>query len=216
MQNLTAAHVDLNRFAEQVSALEVGLRADPPAPGGILFYGSSTMVNWRADNLLQRQMAPLPAFSTGFGGSTAEEALYYYARLVLPLKPSILVYYEGDNDLSTGYTPAEVMELSHRLFEWARRDLPGIRFVIIPVKDYPAQTAPQDQLATLHLAFLYYAAQYADTSVIDIGPVLHDEHGQVRLDIFEQDNVHFNLKGYELLTGQVKPILLGLYNRQGS
>ena len=215
MLQLTPTRVDLNRFADQVAALEAGLHTNPPAPGGILFYGSSTIANWRQDNLLQRQMAPLSVLSTGFGGSTAEEALFYYHRLVLPAKPSILVYYEGDNDLASGYAPSEILEITHRLFEWARRDLPGIRFVIIPAKDYPAQSAPQDQLAAVNQAFLDYAAEFRDTFVVDIGPVLRDEQGQVRTDIFEADNVHFNLKGYELLTEQVKPLLEELVAHQG-
>jgi len=101
MYRLTPSRVELNRLAEQVAALEEGLRASPPAPGGILFYGSSTMVLWREEDLLQRQMAPLPVLSTGFGGSTAEEALYYYQRLVLPARPSILVYYEGARSSSS-------------------------------------------------------------------------------------------------------------------
>ncbi len=212
MQTLTAAHVDLNRFAEQISALEDGLRADPPAPGGILFYGSSTIVNWRADNLLQRQMTPLPALSTGFGGSTAEEALYYYARLVLPVKPSILVYYEGDNDLSLGYAPAEVVELSHRLFEWARRDLPGLRIVIIPVKESPARLELLAQIRALNLLWLRYAAEFADTDATDIAPLTLDTHNQPRGDIYQPDLLHLNPHGYELLAGQVKPLLTALFN----
>ena len=207
MRTLTATRVDLQRFADQVATLETSLRQTPPEPGGILFYGSSTMVHWRADDLLQRQMAPLPVLSTGFGGSTADEALYYYGRLVLPVRPSILVYYEGDNDLGLGYTAAEVLELTHRLFEWSRQDLPGIRFLIIPVKDYPAQDAPKEQLAALNRDFAEYATAQKDTWVADIGPVLQDEQGMTRLDIFEDDNTHYNLKGYQLLAGQVKPIL---------
>jgi len=207
MRTLTATRVDLQRFADQIATLETSLRQTPPEPGGILFYGSSTMVHWRADDLLQRQMAPLPVLSTGFGGSTADEALYYYGRLVLPVRPSILVYYEGDNDLGLGYTAAEVLELTHRLFEWARQDLPGIRFLIIPVKDYPAQDAPKEQLAALNRDFAEYATAQKDTWVADIGPVLQDEQGMTRLDIFEDDNTHYNLKGYQLLAVQVKPIL---------
>jgi len=207
MRTLTATRVDLQRFADQVATLETSLRQTPPEPGGILFYGSSTMVHWRADDLLHRQMAPLPVLSTGFGGSTADEALYYYGRLVLPVRPSILVYYEGDNDLGLGYTAAEVLELTHRLFEWARQDLPGIRFLIIPVKDYPAQDAPKEQLAALNRDFAEYATAQKDTWVADIGPVLQDEQGMTRLDIFEDDNTHYNLKGYQLLAVQVKPIL---------
>jgi len=207
MRTLTATRVDLQRFADQVATLETSLRQTPPEPGGILFYGSSTMVHWRADDLLQRQMAPLPVLSTGFGGSTADEALYYYGRLVLPVRPSILVYYEGDNDLGLGYTAAEVLELTHRLFEWSRQDLAGIRFLIIPVKDYPAQDAPKEQLAALNRDFAEYATAHEDTWVADIGPVLQDEQATTRLDIFEDDSTHYNLKGYQLLAGQVKPIL---------
>jgi lysophospholipase L1-like esterase len=207
MLNLTRTRVDLQRFADQVAALEAELAASPPAPGGILFYGSSTMANWRQDSLLQRQFAPWQVISTGFGGSTAEEALYCYRQLVLPARPAILVYYEGDNDLSLDYTPNQVLELTHRLFEWARRDLPGIRFVIIPVKDYPAQTVSQEQLAAMNLLFAEYVAEYTDTIIVEIGPVLRDDSGEVRTDIFEADGVHFNLKGYDLLAAQVKAVL---------
>ncbi|MHB1355204.1 MAG: GDSL-type esterase/lipase family protein [Anaerolineae bacterium] len=207
MLQLTPTLIDLARFADQVATLEENMHTSPPAPGGILFYGSSTMAIWRQNNLLKRQMAPLPVLSTGFGGSTAEEALYYYRQLVLPVRPSVLVYYEGDNDLCLGYTPLQILELTHRLFEWTRRDLPGIHFVIIPVKDYPAQIAPKDQLASINQLFLDYAAEYRDTAVVDINPVQLDDQGQVRVDIFEADNVHFNLKGYELLAAQIKPLL---------
>ena len=39
---------DLHRFDIEVSALDAQLKASPPKKGGILFYGSSTMGNWRA------------------------------------------------------------------------------------------------------------------------------------------------------------------------
>ncbi|MHB9032103.1 MAG: GDSL-type esterase/lipase family protein [Anaerolineae bacterium] len=208
MAHYTRTLVDLSRFADQAADLEAGLRANPPAPGCILFYGSSTMVKWRDDGLLQRQMAPLPVLSTGFGGSTAEEALYYYTRLVLPARPSVLVYYEGDNDLASGYTPAEVIELSQRLFEWARHDLPGLRIVIIPVKESPARIGLLDSIRALNLLWLQYAADFADSEVVDIAPLTLDAAGQPRGGaIYEADQLHLNLRGYELLTDQVRQIL---------
>jgi len=212
MQHLTCARVDLNRLANEVAALEADLRASPPAPAGILFYGSSTMVAWREGQLLQRQMTPLPVLSTGFGGSTAEEALYYYSRLVLPAKPSILVYYEGDNDLASGYTPAEVIELSHRLFEWARHDLPDLRIVVIPVKESPARLVLVEQIRALNLLWLQYAAQFADTDAVDTTPLTLDSHNQPRADLYQSDQLHLNSRGYELLARQVKPLLTRIYH----
>lgn len=47
--------------------------------GGILLYGSSHFAVWR-EEWLTRQMAPYRLYNRAFGGSTAEEALYYYPR----------------------------------------------------------------------------------------------------------------------------------------
>lgn len=213
MYRLTPSRIELKRLAEQVAELEAGLRASPPAPGGILFYGSSTMVLWRENGLLQRQMSPLPVLSTGFGGSTAEEALYYYQRLVLPARPAILVYYEGDNDLASGYTPSEVIELSHRLFEWARQDLPGLRFVVIPVKESPSRAALVAQIRTLNLLWLRYAADYEDVWVADIAPLTLDPCGRARGDYYLEDQLHLNQAGYAQLTAALKPLLGALLQR---
>ena len=78
--------IDLHRYREQIDELIAGLAENPPAPGGVLLYGSSTMANWRGDGMCYRQLAPLPVSNTGFGGSTAEEALYYYQQLVVPVR----------------------------------------------------------------------------------------------------------------------------------
>lgn len=36
------------------------LRKSPPESGGILFYGSSTMANWRANDMCYKHMKGLP------------------------------------------------------------------------------------------------------------------------------------------------------------
>ena len=90
--------------------------------GGILLYGSSHFAVWR-EEWLTRQMAPYRLYNRAFGGSTAEEALYYYPRLVRPAAPRALLYYEGDNDIPMGYTPGEVWELTRRVLSWARTDV---------------------------------------------------------------------------------------------
>ena len=69
--------------------------------GGILLYGSSHFAVWR-EEWLTRQMAPYRLYNRAFGGSTAEEALYYYPRLVRPA------------------APGEVWELTRRVLSWAR------------------------------------------------------------------------------------------------
>ncbi|MCK5843171.1 MAG: hypothetical protein KAG97_00605 [Victivallales bacterium] len=204
--------IDLRRLKEEIDGLEKGLREHPLEPGGILFYGSSTIGNWRADDLCYKQMTPLPVVNTGFGGSTAEEALYYYHKLVVPVKPSIILYYEGANDLSNGYAPADILELSHRLFEWARQDFPGIRFVIMPIKLCPGLRDIHDEAVICNKLFEKYAENNDDTRFLDMYPLLYDAGGEFRTDIYVEDKLHHNLKGYEELTALVKPVLEKLYS----
>lgn len=203
--------VNLHRFSEQIAALEKNLYINPPDAGGILFYGSSTIANWREDDLCYHQMKPLPVTNTGFGGSTAEEALYHYGKLVYPVKPSILVYYEGANDLSWNYTPTEVLEMSHRLFEWCRQDFPGIRFVIIPIKLSPGLNISHLEGARCNELFAEYATQHADTQILNVSPLLYDANGEHRMEIYLEDKLHHNQLGYSILASLIKPELEKLY-----
>ncbi len=72
--------------------------------GAVVFYGSSTITMWGHERLAH-QMKDIAVINRGFGGSTAEQALYYYSRVIKPLVPRALVWYEGDNDICVGYTP---------------------------------------------------------------------------------------------------------------
>jgi len=118
--------VNLNRHNDQIeNDIQNKLKQYPPEKNGILFYGSSTMKNWRANDMCYKHMAPMKITNTGFGGSTAEEALYNYYRLVKPFNPGVIVYYEGANDINAGYSIEDIMATTHRIFEWARQDFPN-------------------------------------------------------------------------------------------
>ncbi len=205
---------DLHRFDDQVRAIEQDLQAKPPIPGGILLYGSSTMANWRAEDLCHRQLAPLPVTNTGFGGSTSEEALYYYHQLVRPVRPSVMAYYEGANDLQNHYTADDVIAMTHRLFEWCRQDFPGIRFVIIPIKLSPGLNISFPEGQRCNRLFADYAQAHDDTSIIDVDPLLYDEAGEHRMEIYVEDKLHHNPYGYEILASLLKPELEKQFHSQ--
>ncbi|MBF0244030.1 MAG: hypothetical protein HQL31_01990 [Planctomycetes bacterium] len=195
---------DLHRFGDQVKELVAGLKDRPPAPGSILFYGSSTMANWRENGMCTRQLAPLPIVNTGFGGATAEELLYHYHSLVLPVKPSMLVYYGGANDLQNDYTPAEILDTTQRIFEWCRQDFPGIRFLILPIKLSPGLPIDMKEGRQCNADFATYAATHADTGLIDVDPLLYDSAGNHRMEIYLEDKLHHNEQGYKELSVIVK------------
>ncbi len=155
--------------------------------GGILLYGSSHFAVWR-EEWLTRQMAPYRLYNRAFGGSTAEEALYYYPRLVRPAAPRALLYYEGDNDIPMGYTPGEVWELTRRVLSWARA-------AFRPFQD--------EYNARLRAA----AAEDPDTVYVDQAPFLEDEEGCVRTELYSDDQLHLNEAGYACVAEALKEAL---------
>ena len=209
----TNLKVDLRRFDDQNRKLELLLERNPPEKGQILLYGSSTFGNWRENDMCYKQLAPLPIHNTGFGGSTAEDALYKYHKLVVPYAPSVMAYYEGANDLMNGYTPEEVIALSHRLFEWCRQDFPGIKFVIVPIKLSPGILHIKEPGDICNRMFAEYAARHEDTSIIDVAPLLFDENGEHRHEIYVEDLVHHNEAGYIELAAILKPELERVYKQ---
>lgn len=196
---------DITRFEDSVCALEAAERAQ----GGALFLGSSTFARFPAD-LAARAAAPLPAILCGFGGSTAEEALYYYPRLVAPATPRILVWYEGDNDPNFGYTADRAFRLSRRVWERARADFPGLRLVLVGVKDTPGEIDANRERRAYNRRLKEYAAARSFAAYADLPSALGIPTGTVRKDAFSPDGIHLSDIGNELLADCIRTAILEL------
>lgn len=185
----------LSDFDRDIAALEA--RSDPG--GAVVFYGSSTITMWGHDRLAQ-QMKDIKAVNRGFGGSTSEQALYYYGRVIKPLAPRALVWYEGDNDICAGYSPEEIFLLSERVFAWAAKDFPGIRIYILPPKSCPSREALIPQYEQVRVLLGRFAEKTENVFYIDYLDMLYENgvrENRLRRDIYLDDMLHFNDRGYE-------------------
>lgn len=192
-----------------------------PEPGGIVFYGSSGFTRWGSpisDYGHRPLEEDLPGcINRGFGGATAEELLYYYDRMVRPLKPRALVVSIGHNDRGMGYSPDEVVTNLAKLFAFARTDFPGIRLYACDCR--PTLKFVTDRhlayMADFHRLLQAYCDGHEDTTLVDHihhpiwfeNPEDVGDHTKVRRDIFVEDDVHFNQLGYDLYTVYMKEIL---------
>ncbi len=191
--------VDLNRFEEEVVILE---NRDEPN-GAIVFYGSSTFTFWGHDKLKQ-DMSPIVVVNCGFGGSTAHDALYYYDRLIAPIKPSKIVWYEGDNDIASGYTTNEIMEISKLVWDKLRADFPGIEIIVLSVKKSIARQEFWEQIKEVNEAYINYAKKVDYIKVLDHNTITIDEKGNAVEEVYVEDMLHFNEKGYKKLKKLIK------------
>lgn len=196
---------DISRFESAVCALE----AARSAKGGVLFLGSSTFARFPAE-LAARAAAPMPVTLCGFGGSTAEEAFYYYPRLVAPAAPEILVWYEGDNDPHFGYTASDAFRLSRRVWERARADFPGLRLVLVGAKDTPGETEANRERRAYNRRLKEYAAPRSFAVYADLPAALSSPEGALRKKYFCADGIHLSSEGYELLADLLRTAILEL------
>lgn len=187
--------LDITRYGEAVERL----CAKPLKRGGVLLYGSSTFARW-AD--AEAELAPLNVTNHGFGGSTAEEALYYYPRLVRPCAPEAIVWYEGDNDPAFGYSPHMIMKLTEAVVSLARSDFPNVRFVFLKPKLVPAHS--EQNAARLEYGRLLeeYAGPRAWARAADFNGVIARAEKP-----FMPDGVHVTAEVYRLLAIEFKNLL---------
>jgi lysophospholipase L1-like esterase len=185
----------LTRFEAEVRAFEAADRAAPPAPGGVVFVGSSTFRLWPA---LAADFPGVPVVNRGFGGSTLPEVLHYAPRLVLPHRPRLVVLYAGDNDLADGRTPAQVAADYEAFVALLRRALPAVRVAFVSIKPSPSRWALADRARAANAAVRAATARDTAQRYVDVFTPMLGADGRPRPELFGPDGLHMTPAGYAL------------------
>jgi len=187
---------NIARFDNEAAALE----ALPVKRGGVLLYGSSVFARWHT---AESDLAPYRTVNRGFGGSTAEEAFYYYPQLVRPCAPSALVWCEGNNDYAYGYSPHRVFEFSTRVFALARSDFENIPILILSAKLTPAHPEADAHHKAYNALMRDYAENRGFAGYVESNDVLYSG-GSPNLSLFEADGEHISPEAYSRLAFLIK------------
>lgn len=132
-------------FEKEIRAFERLDSLEKPSKGQILLYGSSSMRLW---STFKTDLAGYRVVNRGFGGSEMSDAIYYFDRVVLPLAPSWILLYEGDNDLANSKkSPQQVYRDFRTFMDLVRQKLPGARVAVITLRPSIAreQLMPQQR-----------------------------------------------------------------------
>ena len=206
-----------------------GFEAQPIVKNKILFYGDSCFTRWKTEkygnpdleDVIRMRDGSQAVVNHGFGGSTAEEQLYYYPRAVRPWEPRALVLHSFGNDIAYAYSAEEIVFLQTRILDYARTDFPGIRLFYCNV--CPALEQREASKALRRLIKEYdelledYCAKHDDVTLVDHNtcPDFFEEGGMgqleaIRTDLHIEDKVHFNPQGYAIYGEFFKKILADL------
>lgn len=203
---------DLKRFEKTVQSFE----KQPIEKGMIMFYGSSGFTRWTPkydhrpleEDIRMKDGSPA-AVNHGFGGSTIEEGLYYYNRIVKPWEPRAIVLRFFPNDVRQGYSPSEVVYLLAQFCNWARTDFPGVKLYLcdaMPHKLYIKNVMWQTLAKQYNKLLKDYCDANEDCTYVSqvswhgfyTDPADAGDYKKIRQDIWVEDEVHLTQEGYDI------------------
>lgn len=202
-----AAHAEdaPSRWEPAIAAFEAEDQANPPAPGGVLFLGSSSIRMWDLDTWFPDQHV----LNRGFGGSEISDAIHYFDRVVLPYKPSAIVFYAGDNDIARGKDAGRVAADFKDFAEQVWAAFPEARILFIGIKPSTARWALYPEMKKANEAIRAFAGEESRLTFVDIEDVMLGEDGAPLESLLKDDGLHMTEAGYRIWTDLVKAVLKG-------
>jgi len=188
---------DFSKWEEAISKFEAADKEQEPASNGVLFLGSSSIRMWKtvAEDFPKHQV-----INRGFGGSTLPDCIHFFDRLVLPYKPSTIVFYEGDNDIGRGDTARTVYEHFKTFAAMVKEQLPGTRLIFIAIKPSIKRWDQAPEMKKANRMIQHYVWLNNDLGFADIWDSMLGEDGKPRPELFLEDGLHMTPKGYEIWT----------------
>ena len=189
------------RWESTIAKFEEQDKNSPPAKGGVLFVGSSSIRLWKLDE----SFPDLGAINRGFGGSEIADSTHFAQRIILKHEPRLIFLYAGDNDIAKGKSAETVTEDFQKLAKVVRMNLPETRLVFIAIKPSIKRWALADVNAKANAAILEICQQDDLLGFADIWKPMLGEDSKPRPELFAKDGLHLNDDGYKLWTSIVKP-----------
>ena len=187
----------MDTFAKQDSV-------NAPAKGGIVFVGSSSIVRWKS---LAQDFPEHKVVNRGFGGSELFDSVNYFDRAVLPYQPRLIVLYAGGNDINAGKTPERVESDFKNFVALVKQKLPGARVACISIAGNPARWKQVDQVREANRRIEAMCKADPQLAFINVFPHMLGPDGTPKPDIFVEDKLHMNEKGYAIWKEVVGPFL---------
>lgn len=199
--------IDPQRFAADIEKFENADKVSRPPEGAVLVTGASSIVRWHPT--IKEDLAPLTVIPRGFGGSTMEDALYWLDRVALAYKPRAIVIYEGDNDTGRfAVPPAKIAEQFSAILGKIHQALPKARVYVIGIKPSVSRWAVWPESVKANELLQALALKDDLVTYIDVAKPMLQADGKVMTDIFVDDNLHLNPKGYRIWSAAIGAILI--------
>ena len=169
-----------------------------------MFTGSSSIRLWET---LATDFPGLPVINRGFGGSQVPDVTAFVERIVTKHRPRQVVIYCGGNDIAAGRSAADVLADTKALVKAIHAKLPETRIAYISVAPNPARWSQVGTVGAVNRAIADWMATDPRLAFIDVFTHMLGADGLPKPDIFVDDRLHMNEKGYAIWRQVVGPFL---------
>ena len=178
-----------------------------PPKHAILFVGSSSFRKWTD---VQTYFPSETIINRGFGGSQLPDVIHYANDIIIPYHPKQVVIYCGDNDLAASDTVSAqtVFERFVKLFNIIRKALPGEPVLFVSIKPSPSREKLMQKMDDANNQIKKFLLTKSRAVFVDVYHKMLDKSGKPMEDLFLEDNLHMNAKGYRIWQKAINPYLL--------
>ncbi|HRI21968.1 MAG TPA: SGNH/GDSL hydrolase family protein [Panacibacter sp.] len=194
-------------FWDEIQAFKKQDKIKPPPKNAILFVGSSSFRMWTD---VQEAFPGYTIINRGFGGSSLPDVIRYMDDIIIPYKPKQIVIYCGDNDLAANdtVTAQTVADRFKTLITGIRKKLGNVPVAYVSIKPSPSRAMLIPKAMMANQLIENYLKHKNKTAFIDVYHAMVTPDNKPMPDIFKEDNLHMNAKGYAIWQKVIQPYLL--------
>jgi len=159
-----------------------------------LFVGSSSIRMWPTAESFPDQYV----INRGFGGSHISDVNYFYEKIVKKYRPARIIFYAGDNDIAAGKSPEQVLEDYQNFVEKVEQDLPHSKVYYLPIKPSINRWKMWTPMEITNSMIRDYINKKEKLYYIDTASPMLNDAGKPNFELFIEDGLHLNEKGYQL------------------
>ena len=176
-----------------------------PPKNAILLIGSSSFTKWTD---VQDYFPGYTIINRGFGGSTLLDEIRYVNDIVFPYQPKQIIIYCGENDLASSdtVTASMVLDRFKQLFQMIR-DKSEAPIAYISMKPSPSRRHLFPKMREGNQLIKEFLATQKNTAFIDVHQKMLDLTGEPLPEIFLDDSLHMNAKGYAIWKKEMEPYM---------
>ncbi|WP_431161254.1 GDSL-type esterase/lipase family protein [Flagellimonas beolgyonensis] len=188
-------------FAKEVKQIEQQTRSIwDQNKATIVFTGSSSIRFWKD---IQERFPSQQVLNTGFGGSQFSDLALYLDELILDYRPVKVFIYEGDNDIFAKKRPRNILKTAQKILGQLQQRSPGMEIVLISAKPSISRWKFRGKYRRLNRKLQKLAQETEGIDFVDVWYPMLDKR-KVKQDIFVEDGLHMNKKGYDIWYDAIK------------